>query len=55
MTRPMIIKGKAAIVYHCAVHFCSMFSLSSKASVCFMGWKAIPVTKAFNFACLHTR
>ena len=31
-----------------------MLSLSSKASVCFMGWKAIPVTKAFNFVCLHT-
>ena len=31
------------------------FHLSSKASVCFIGWKAIPVTKAFNSVCLHTR
>ena len=51
----MIIKVNAAIVYHCAVQFSSIFSLSSQASVCFIGWKAIPVTKAFNFVCPHTR
>ena len=51
----MIIKVNGAIVYHCAVQFCNMFPLSRKASVCFMGWMAIPVTRAFNFVCLHTR
>ena len=53
--RPMTIKVSAAIVYYCAVQFCIIFSLSIKASVCFIGWKEIPVTKAFSFVCLHTR
>ena len=53
--RPMTIKVNAAIVYHCAVQFCIMFSLSISASVYFIGWNVITVTKAFSFVCLHTR
>ena len=51
----MSIKVNTATVYHCAVQFCSIFSLLHKTSICFMGWKAIPVTKTFNFVCFHTR
>ena len=53
--RPMTIKVNVAMVYYCAVQFCTIFALSIKASVCFIGWKVIPVTEAFNFVCLHTR
>ena len=51
--RPIIIKVSADIVYHCMIHLCCSFPLPKIASVCFIGWKAMPVINAFNFACLH--
>ena len=38
IVRPLTIKVNTVIVYHCDVQFCTMFSLSISASVCFIGW-----------------
>ena len=53
--RPMIINVNAPIMYHCALHLQSslLLILTNITSVPFIGWKAMPVTKAFSLACLH--
>ena len=51
--RPIIIDANAAIVHHCTVHLQCSFSLPNIASVSPIGWKSMPVSKAFIFACLH--
>ena len=47
---PIIIKVNAAIVYHCATHLCGSYPLLIIASVCFIGWNAMPV---INVSILH--
>ena len=46
--RPIIITVNAAIVCHCATHFCCSFPLPNIDYVYFLGWKVMPVINAFN-------